>query len=61
MGVPGKKMTKRRIGNRRSQGHGKVEVKESAVCKNCSAQVMPHKVCSVCGYYKGKKVLNKLV
>lgn len=61
MGVPKKKMTKRRIGNRRSCGHGKFELKESAVCSNCATKVMPHKICSNCGYYKGKKILNKLV
>lgn len=61
MGVPKKRLTKRRIGNRRSQGHGKFEISDPSVCKNCGAKVAPHKVCSVCGYYKGKKILNKLV
>jgi large subunit ribosomal protein L32 len=61
MAVPRKRLTKRRIGNRRSSGHGKVEVKQQAVCSNCGAKVDPHRVCNVCGFYKGKKVVAKLV
>lgn len=61
MGVPKKRLTSRRIKNRRSQGHGKTKAKETAVCSNCSAKVMPHAVCATCGFYKGKKVLAKLV
>ncbi len=29
-----------------------------AVCSNCNNPVLPHRVCSVCGYYKGQKVLE---
>ena len=61
MAVPKKKTTKKRQGDRRSQGHGKVKVKEAAVCSNCNAKVMPHRICAVCGYYKGRKVIAKLV
>ncbi len=61
MAVPKKKLTKRRIGNRRSQKHGKVALKQHAKCSNCAALVMPHSVCSNCGFYKGKKILAKLV
>ena len=61
MGVPRKKLTKRRQGNRRASGHGKIELKQLAKCSNCSAKVMPHVVCNVCGFYRGKKILAKLV
>jgi large subunit ribosomal protein L32 len=61
MAVPKKKLTKRRIGNRRSQGHGKVSIKQNAICSNCLSTVSPHKVCAKCGFYKGKKILVKLV
>ena len=61
MPVPKKRLTKRRQGNRRSQGHGKIEVKEMAKCINCSYHVMPHRVCPNCGFYKGKKILEKVI
>lgn len=60
MAVPKKKLTKRRRGNRRSQGHGKVELTKRAVCSNCGAPVKPHVVCDNCGFYKGKKIFTKL-
>jgi large subunit ribosomal protein L32 len=57
-----KKMSKRRSLTRRANAHGKVEViKQLAKCSNCGTKVLPHVVCHNCGYYKGKKVLNKLV
>ena len=60
--VQTKKMSKRRTSTRRANAHGKVEnIKQLAVCSNCGSKVLPHSVCSNCGYYKGKKILNKLV
>jgi large subunit ribosomal protein L32 len=61
MAVPKKQSTKRRTGNRRSQKHGKVELKQTAMCSNCGSAVKPHAVCNICGFYKGKKILAKLV
>ena len=29
-----------------------------AKCKNCGATKLPHHVCPVCGYYKGKQVIT---
>jgi large subunit ribosomal protein L32 len=61
MAVPKKRLTKRRIGNRRSQGHGKIEATNRAKCSNCESFVKPHVVCNVCGFYKGKKIFAKLI
>lgn len=61
MPVPKKRLTKRRQGNRRSQAHGKLELVHLAKCSNCGYQVMPHRVCHQCGYYKGKQIVTKLV
>ncbi|NJK71693.1 50S ribosomal protein L32 [Candidatus Gracilibacteria bacterium] len=61
MAVPKKKLTKRRIGNRRSQRHGKLRIKQTASCSNCGVSVRPHTICANCGFYKGKKILAKLV
>ncbi len=62
MGVPKKRLTKRRIGNRRNApGHQQAKFIQLAKCSNCSERVAPHSVCPVCGFYKGKKILDKLV
>ncbi|MGB4206020.1 MAG: 50S ribosomal protein L32 [Bacteroidales bacterium] len=31
------------------------------VCSNCGAPVLYHRVCSECGYYKGKLTIEKEV
>ena len=60
--VQTKKMSKRRTMTRRASKHGKIEsIKQLAKCSNCGSSVLPHSVCSNCGYYRGKKLLNKLV
>jgi len=60
--VPKKKTSKKRQGDRRASGHGKVEVfQQLSKCSNCGAAVLPHSVCHTCGFYKGKKILAKLV
>lgn len=61
MPVPKKKLTKRRIGNRRSQAHGKIDmVPQLAKCAVTGKLTMPHRV-SAAGYYKGKQIIAKLV
>lgn len=61
MATPKRRITKRRQGERRSQKHGKMPVIQLATCSNCSHKVMPHSVCPNCGFYKGKRILAKLV
>jgi large subunit ribosomal protein L32 len=61
MAVPRKRLTKRRQGNRRASGHGKIEIKQLATCSNCGTKVFPHVVCANCGFYRGKKIIAKLV
>lgn len=29
-----------------------------AVCSNCKAPVVPHRVCPDCGYYRGRQVIT---
>ncbi|MBU0626552.1 50S ribosomal protein L32 [Patescibacteria group bacterium] len=29
-----------------------------STCKNCGAKKLPHHVCPVCGYYKGKQIVT---
>jgi len=61
MPVPKKRLTKRRQGNRRSQAHGKLKPISLATCSNCGAPVAAHRVCATCGFYKGKKIIAKLI
>ena len=62
MAVPKKRITKRRQGNRRSQKHGKITtILQLSTCSNCSAKTFAHTVCNHCGFYKGKKIMSKLV
>jgi ribosomal protein L32 len=60
MAVPKKKLTRRRRGNRRSQGHGKFELKHIGVDKSSGLPTMPHRMRVDVGIYKGKKVAPKL-
>ncbi len=61
MAVPKKRLTKRRQGNRRSQKHGKITTLQLSTCSNCNAKTFAHTVCNNCGFYKGKKIIAKLV
>lgn len=45
-------------GKRRRNGHKKIEAKQLVVCSNCSQEIMSHRVCPICGFYKGKKVVE---
>ncbi|MDR2431261.1 MAG: 50S ribosomal protein L32 [Candidatus Margulisbacteria bacterium] len=50
---------KRRTHSRTRTNHAynfRAQVKAAGVCKNCGAPVLPHVICPVCGYYKGRKV-----
>lgn len=29
-------------------------------CPQCKSKVMPHRVCSSCGFYKGEEIINVL-
>ncbi|HTE49117.1 MAG TPA: 50S ribosomal protein L32 [Candidatus Paceibacterota bacterium] len=48
--------TKSHTKNRRS--HHALESTSFTVCENCKALKRRHSVCFVCGFYRGKKVLD---
>ena len=48
--------TKSHTKNRRS--HHALDATSFAKCENCKALKMRHTVCAVCGFYRGKKVLD---
>ena len=48
--------TRAHTGNRRS--HHALAAKTFAVCSNCKQQKETHIVCSNCGFYRGRKVID---
>jgi len=57
MAHPKRKISKTRRDKRRT--HYKAEVPTVMACPNCGASVTYHRVCSECGYYKGKLAIEK--
>lgn len=43
---------------RRRRTHWKVSVPQTVICPQCKQNKLPHHVCPVCGYYKGREVLK---
>lgn len=57
MAVPFRKVSKTRKRMRRT--HYKITANGTVKCPNCGVEIRPHRVCTACGYYKGKKVSGK--
>lgn len=60
---PKKKISQAKSRTRHSTREGlniqrMVDTYKISVCKNCGAKKLSHRVCPVCGYYKGKQVLT---
>jgi len=53
MSVPSKRKTKSSV--KRGASHFALKAKATVKCSNCGASLLPHRACSKCGYYKGKK------
>lgn len=58
MAVPKKRTTKSRRDKRRQN----IFLKKPAItkCSKCGNLLLPHTLCSFCGYYKGREVVNVL-
>ncbi len=56
MSVPKKRRTPSSKGKRRS--HHALNSTVLIKCEKCSTEIVPHSVCSVCGTYKGRTVVN---
>ncbi|HLD70592.1 MAG TPA: 50S ribosomal protein L32 [Negativicutes bacterium] len=56
MAVPRHKHTRSSVGQRRM--HIFINPVALATCKKCGRAVKPHTICSNCGYYKGKEMIN---
>ncbi len=55
--VPFRKVSKTRKRMRRA--HNALVTPGMTVCKDCGAQIKPHRVCPKCGTYKGKVVVKE--
>lgn len=58
MAVPKHRTTKSRQLKRRQ--HIFLEKPNLTKCQKCGHLTLPHTVCSYCGYYRGKEVINVL-
>jgi large subunit ribosomal protein L32 len=56
MAVPKQRQSHSRTSKRRAQH--KIEAPTLAHCPNCQSPRLPHRVCGVCGYYKGREVVS---
>jgi large subunit ribosomal protein L32 len=56
MAVPKSKISKSRRDKRRS--HHALKSDTHAECPNCGELKRPHHICSACGYYDGREVVE---
>ena len=56
MGVPKKRTSKMRRDRRRAANNNLRSVQVNQ-CPKCKEPVLPHRVCSACGYYKEREVV----
>jgi len=56
MGCPARKSGKSKVKARRSQTF-KASLPGIVECPQCHEMKLAHRVCKVCGYYKGKEVV----
>ncbi|RQD77844.1 MAG: 50S ribosomal protein L32 [Candidatus Syntrophonatronum acetioxidans] len=57
MAVPKKRVSKSR--GRRRRAHWKLSLPGIVECPQCHEAKLSHRICSNCGYYKGKEVVKK--
>lgn len=55
MAVPKRRTSHSRQGHRRSHHH--VTPVQIQYCVRCNEPVLPHRVCSQCGYYQGRDAI----
>ena len=58
MAVPKQHRSKSRQGQRRM--HYFIKERSFVLCDHCGKDTISHRVCSSCGYYKGREVVDTL-
>jgi len=56
MALPKRRHSSSRQAKRR--GAQKIHIPSISVCPNCKSPKLPHRICDVCGYYKGRQVIQ---
>ena len=54
--LPKRKISKGRRNRRRA--HDAIGVPKLITCSNCQAKMLPHRVCTTCGYYRGRQIVD---
>ncbi len=54
--LPKRKVSPGRRDRRRA--HDALKARNVVVCPNCGEPRLPHRVCSNCGYYQGREVID---
>jgi large subunit ribosomal protein L32 len=54
--LPKRKLSKGRRDRRRA--HDALQSANLTACPNCGSMTLPHIVCSNCGFYKGREVIE---
>ncbi len=52
MPVPRRRRSKSKKGMNRT--HKKLHANQTQKCSHCGVEILPHRICSACGYYKGR-------
>ncbi|OGX08488.1 MAG: 50S ribosomal protein L32 [Omnitrophica WOR_2 bacterium GWA2_47_8] len=55
MPLPKRQHSKQRGRKRRT--HWKIHLKSFSGCPQCKKEILPHRVCPFCGFYKGRPVV----
>lgn len=55
MALPKRKHSKAR--RDKSRTHWKLAVKSVSPCPQCAAPIIPHRICTSCGFYRGRQVI----
>lgn len=53
MAVPQRKKSRARRNNRRAQ-QSRITLPQAAICDNCGEDILSHRACPACGWYKGR-------
>ncbi|MBM4148131.1 MAG: 50S ribosomal protein L32 [Lentisphaerae bacterium] len=56
MAVPKRKVSKSKCRSRKASH--RVQIPATQPCPQCGALQLPHRVCSACGFYRGRQVLT---
>lgn len=59
--MPNPKRRHSKSRSRKRRTHYKAEVSTISTCSNCGAPTLYHRVCTECGHYRGKQVIEKAV